>query len=85
MKESLPMPEGMTQEKMEDIPVSVTKGWRKSDKFIHIKCGENALYHPYTNMIWGCKECNFFTYSSSLFFKPINDELVKELCGTDAV
>ncbi len=75
MKEPLPIPEGMTKEKMEAIPVAIANGWRKSDDFVH-KCGKKALLHPYTNSIWGCERCNFFTYSPSFFFKPTNRKVM---------
>ncbi len=80
MKKPLPIPEGITQEEMEAIPITAASNWRKSDDFVHRKCGNNALLHPYTNKIWGCERCNFFTYSPSLFFNPINKKLIKKLC-----
>lgn len=67
MQNPLPVPEGMTKECFESMPVSRGE-WRKSEDFACCQCGDPAYLHPHTNKIWGCKKCQFTTYSVSVYF-----------------
>ena len=66
----LPIPEGMSKESIEAI--SVNEGeWRKAAGFICRNCKSPAFSNPYTNWIWGCRNCGFTTYSVSVYFQKI--------------
>lgn len=54
-----------------EIPLKLDAKWRQDDKFVCNRCGKPAFLHPDTNYIWRCKQCEFVTYSPSLFFEPI--------------
>lgn len=64
----LPIPEGMTKEQIDSLPVSEGE-WREHPHYGCHRCGKPAFLHPYTNSIWGCKEEGFTTYSVSIYFK----------------
>ena len=53
-------PRGMTFKKMLSLPVNKGK-WRELDQFVCCHCIQPAFVHPYTNDIWGCRECGTTT------------------------
>lgn len=65
-----PLPEGMTDDELKSIGLDQGP-WRRSPDFICGRCGHAAYYHPYTSGTWGCKKCEFITFSPAVFFKPV--------------
>ena len=60
----LPMPERMTEEEFNNIPISLEAGWREMGDYVHKECygppfEKTMFLHPHTNSIIGCAKCGY--------------------------
>ena len=79
-KKPLRPPAGMTFEQMLSLPVSQGK-WRESNYYMCARCIQNAFHHPYTNKIWGCRECGTTTTELASEFMPNHGDPIDDSCS----
>ncbi|MDB5332202.1 MAG: hypothetical protein JWP03_3353 [Phycisphaerales bacterium] len=59
-RDPLAAPTGMTFRQMLALPVDEGE-WRESHRYVCAHCIQSAFHHPYTNVIWGCRQCGTTT------------------------
>jgi hypothetical protein len=67
-----PLPKGLTEEDLSEMTVN-DGAWREHLTHYCRHCGAPAYLNPYTNSIWGCKECGYTTTAVFVFFAKLNE------------